>query len=112
MAKKTPKQLDEEIDAYLRHEKIGPRVLRPAPKWDSKFSAWTGGDKGTLYAFPYFDIAANRELVIVKPGTGQSGKAGIIGGIGSGVKAPRIATRAEAETGWQNPLHSGWNVKA
>lgn len=113
MAKKTAKQLDDEIDAYLRGEKYGPRVLAPRPKWDPMLGAWVGGDKRTLYAFEISGVGGRR--VLVAPGTGRTGKAGIVKGapgnpIGPGVGIPRIATLAEAEEHWQRPLHSGWNV--
>lgn len=111
MAKKTPKQLEDDIDAYLRYEKIGPRQAAPAPKWDPKLSAWVGGDKATLYAWHFRDGYSKTDHVIVKPGTGRAGKAGIVSGPGPGVGLPRIATLAEAEEHWQTPLHRGWNVK-
>lgn len=111
MAKKTPKQLDDEIDAFLRGERVGPRELAPPPKWDPKLSAWVGGDKRTLYAFGITDARGNVDRVIVAPGTGRAGKAGIVKGVGPGVRLPRIATFAEAEEHWQKPLHGGWNVR-
>lgn len=110
MAKKTPKQLDADIDAYLRGERVGPRELAPAPVFDQKLGAWVGGDKRTLYAFP-ITWPDGSERVVVAPGAGTRGKAGIIKGVGGGTRKPRIATYAEAEEHWQKPLHAAWNVR-
>jgi hypothetical protein len=103
MAKKTPKQLDDEIDAYLRYEKIGPREVRPAPKYDAKKGMWRGGDRRTLYVF----ASPSGSWWRIAPGIGDS-KGGINHGPDTIV---RVATEAEAKEKWQNPLHSGWNVR-
>lgn len=104
MAKKTPKQLDDEIDAYLRHDRIGPRQQAKAPKYNAKKGGWTGGDTRTLYRFDGGGSGAGAWWRVT-PGMGPRGV------INHGPETRvRIATKAEAEEKWQNPLHSGWNV--
>jgi hypothetical protein len=64
---------------------------------------WEGGDSRTLYAF----IDKRTGTVKVRPGALSEHA---VCGIGPECDV-RIATRTEAETHWQNPLHSGWKVK-
>lgn len=106
MPKKTAKQLDDEIDRYLRGELKGPRVLAPPPKFNAKKGAWYGGDRRTLYTFTIDGPMAGQK--VVRPGGGDSKSPTLNAGPGSSV---RIATLAEAEKLWQSPLHEGWNVK-
>lgn len=106
MPKKTPKQLDAEIDSYLRHEKIGPREAFPLPRYSAKKGGWTGGDPRTLYTFSGGG-SGEGAWWRVAPGMGARGGA-IVHGPDTRV---RVATRAEAEEKWQSPLHAGWNVK-
>ncbi len=103
MAKKTQKQLDDEIDAFLRHDRVGPRERRGLPKYSAKKGGWTGGDTRTLYAFS----SPSGSWLRVIPGMG--GKGVVVHGPETIV---RVATKAEAEEKWQNPLHGGWNVDA
>lgn len=100
--KKTAKQLDAEITSYLRHEKIGPREVAPPPKFNVKKGSWIGGDSRTLYTFKN----ATTGQYLVRPGAGPGGK---INEVGASAYV-RVATKAEAEHDWQNPLHAGWNV--
>lgn len=58
---------------------------------------WVGGDSRTLYAMT--DRLTGR--TIVRPGGGMRG-------VGPNADV-RVATRTEAEEGWQNPLR-GWTV--
>jgi len=105
MPKKTPRQLDDEIDAYLRYERVGPRERRGLPKYSAKLGGWVGGDKRTLYTFS----SPSGSWWRVAPGNGGEGgaKQVIVHGPDTIV---RVATKAEAEEKWQNPLHGGWNV--
>jgi hypothetical protein len=59
---------------------------------------WTPGDGDTLYAIT--DTRTGRTFV--RPGHEFRG-------IGPEATI-RVATRAEAEMHWQNPLHKGWKV--
>ena len=103
MAKKTQKQLDDEIDAYLRGSRVGPRERRGLPKYSAKKGGWTGGDTRTLYTFS----SPSGSWWRVAPGMGAKGT------INHGPDTiVRVATQAEAEEKWQKPLHSGWNVDA
>jgi len=72
------------------------------PSYDEQHG-WMGGDSKTLYAFT--DKRTGK--VTVRPGGGR-GKPGLhhIGPEAS----VRVATRAEAEAHWQDPLHPGWVV--
>lgn len=64
----------------------------------SERKGWTGADARTLYA-----ITDKRTGTIeVLPGDQ-------LGGVGP-VVTIRVATRIEAEYGWQRPLHAGWTV--
>jgi hypothetical protein len=72
------------------------------PRWNNRAGAWLGGDADTLYAFT--DPVTG--LIKVRPGRGGMGKV-VHGGYGLTVA---VATRAEAETLWQSPLHAGWKV--
>ena len=103
--KKTPKQLDAEIDAYRRGEKIGPREVHPLPRYNVKKGAWTGGDVHTLYRI---DGGGNGETAWWRVVPGQ-GTRGVIN-YGPNIRV-RVATKAEAEEKWQNPLNSGWTVR-
>lgn len=67
------------------------------PRYTSRHG-WTGGDSRTLYAF----TDARSGDVTVRPG-------GSATGIGPACSVA-IATRAQAESLWQSPLHSGWRV--
>lgn len=100
--KKTAKQLDAEIAAYLRYEKIGPRQFASMPKYNAKKGVWIGGDSRMLYTFS--DPDTGRWMV--RPGAGPTGKITDVGGRA----LVRVATKAEAEREWQNPLHAGWTV--
>ena len=68
------------------------------PRWNDRRGEWVGGDSRTLYAF-----------------TGRvTGQTAVYPG---GYRFPfgpevdvRMATRAEAERLWQDPLHSGWRT--
>lgn len=74
-------------------------VTRAALPRYSEARGWRGGAKNTLYAIT--DRRTGR--VIVRPRENMRG-------VGPEVTV-RLATRAEAETHWQRPLHSGWKVK-
>lgn len=73
------------------------------PRYNARRGRWIGGDSRTLYTF-----------------TGrQTGGVGVYpgGGVGTNLLMNwgpdadvRVATRAEAEEHWQNPLHVGWKV--
>lgn len=67
------------------------------PKYTEK-RGWVGGDSRTLYAF----TDERTGQVHVYPG-------GAARGVGPACTV-RVATRSEAEAGWQNPLHAGWKV--
>lgn len=71
------------------------------PTYDER-KGWTGGDSRTLYAFTDRRTGG----VTILPGPGAQG----ITAIGPEVTV-RVATRAEAEEGWQSPLHRGWTVR-
>lgn len=101
--RKTARQLEDDIDTYLRGEKSGPRQVAPSPKYDPKRGAWYGGDRKTLYTFT--DPATGN--MVVRPGGGVSKSSVLLAGPQARV---RIATKAEAERLWQSPLHSGWLV--
>jgi hypothetical protein len=103
--KKTPKQLDAEIDAFRRGEKVGPVEAHPLPRYNAKKGGWTGGDTRTLYRFDGGDDG-EKAWWRVSPGQGTRGV--IVHGPNTRV---RVATKAEAEEKWQNPLHAGWTVK-
>lgn len=64
----------------------------------SEEKGWTGGDSRTLYHIT--DVRTDQSKV--RPGPFL--------GVGPMVRI-RVATRAEAEEGWQKPLHSGWKVE-
>lgn len=68
-----------------------------APKY-TEARGWAGGDPRRLYAIT--DRRTGR--MIVRP-------VETMNGIGPEVII-RPATKQEAETHWQNPLHSGWKV--
>jgi hypothetical protein len=106
MARKSPKDLDTDIDAYLRGERAGPREVHPLPRYSAKKGGWTGGDKHTLYRY---DGGGNSEVAWWRVVPGQ-GTVGVISH-GPGTRV-RVATKAEAEEKWQNPLHAGWTVTA
>lgn len=72
------------------------------PRWDDK-KGWVGGDSRTLYAF----VDKRTGNVRVAPGGGPRGK---VSGAGGDHADVRIATRAEGEKHWQDPLHSGWKT--
>lgn len=69
------------------------------PRWNDK-RGWTGGDTRTLYAFT--DKRTGR--VVVYPGGSVSR------GVGPEMTV-RVATRAEAQQRWQDPLNPGWKVE-
>lgn len=70
------------------------------PRYNGRTRKWGGGDRATLYA--YTDTRTGQ--VFVRPCYALGAMAGPPDG------QVRVATRAEAESGWQNPLHSGWKV--
>lgn len=72
------------------------------PTYDER-RGWIGGDSKTLYAF----TDKRTGSVTVRPGGGPR-KPGLHR-IGPEATV-RIATRAEAEAHWQDPLHPGWVV--
>lgn len=69
------------------------------PTWNEKDTEWQGGDTRTLFAF----VDERTGSVEVRPGQ-QFHR-----GVGPAC-AVRLATRAEAEAGWQYPLNPRWNV--
>lgn len=73
------------------------------PKYDARRGMWIGGDTRTLYTFTGKVTGG----VGVYPGGGPRGKLLMNWGPEATV---RLATRAEAEEHWQNPLHAGWKV--
>lgn len=85
-------------------DKQGNKSLVALPRFRPKQGAWTGGDSNTLYAFT--DKLTGR--VVVRPGGGSATRS-LMRGIGPEAEV-RVATRAEAEEKWQNPLHGGWKV--
>lgn len=62
-------------------------------------NGWSGGDSRTLYTFRDKRTGS----VTVRPG-------GDARGVGPECDV-RVATKAEAEAHWQNPLHSGWKTE-
>lgn len=83
--------------------KSAPRKKVSLPRYDEK-RGWTGGDSRTLYMFTDRRTGTRD----VHPGGGGAGKKLLMHW---GPEADvRVATRSEAETHWQNPLHAGWNV--
>lgn len=69
------------------------------PRWDDR-KGWTGGELHRLYAF----TCLHTGQVQIRP-------AGLRPGDSPGPNCDvRPARRAEAEEGWQRPLHSGWKV--
>lgn len=74
------------------------RAARVSEPRYSEGKGWTGGDTRTLYAIT--DVRTGN--VTVRPGKSFAG-------VGPACTI-RIATRLEAETEWQSPLHAGWKV--
>ena len=72
------------------------------PRYDER-RGWIGGDSRTLYAFT--DRRTGR--VFVYPGGGAGKK--LLMHVGPEADVRR-ATRSEAESLWQTPLHAGWKV--
>lgn len=74
--------------------------LRKTPRLPqySEKKGWHGGDRKTLFALT--DKRTGK--VMVRP-------AGFMRGIGSEADI-RVATKEEAKTLWQDPLHPGWKV--
>lgn len=107
MAKKTPKQLDDEIYEWRRSHRAGPVEAFSPPRYSAKKGGWTGGDPHTLYRFSGGGgVGDERAWWRVVPGQGSRGVINHNDRV-----SVRVATRAEAEEKWQNPLHSGWTVK-
>jgi hypothetical protein len=90
--------LIEDRDEIVRQMSGKPVSL---PRWSEK-RGWHGGDRRTLYLFslprPDGVIASN-----VYPGDRLPEAADHRSSV-------RVATRAEAEEMYQDPLHVGWNV--
>ena len=72
------------------------------PRYDDR-RGWIGGDSKTLYAF----TDRRTGSVAVYPGGGAGKKLAMHVGPEANV---RLATRSEAESLWQSPLHAGWKV--
>ncbi len=72
------------------------------PRWNNRRCGWIGGDAETLFAFT--DPATGQ--ITIRPGRGGVG----IVTYQSPLVTVRVATRSEAETLWQAPLHPLWKV--
>lgn len=82
--------------------KTAARKKADLPRYDER-RGWIGGDSRTLYAF------TDRRTgdVFVYPGGGAGKKLLMHAGPEADV---RVASRSEAESLWQSPLHVGWKV--
>lgn len=75
-------------------------MSKKLPHYNEKTTRWVGGDSRTLYLFT--DKRNHNEFVC-------SGDRNSLRTLGPALDV-RVATRAEAEEHWQNPLHSGWKT--
>lgn len=76
----------------------------PLPQYSER-RGWVGGDSRALYAF----TDKRTGTVHVHPGGGKGKK--LLRGVGGPEQRVRLATRAEAQKHWQDPLHAGWKVR-
>lgn len=74
------------------------------PKYNFAKGYWMNGHPSTLYTF----VDRQTRQFIVRPG--ERGRHTIGPAIGPECDV-RVATRAEAEEKWQNPLNPGWTVE-
>lgn len=81
-------------------DRSGAKSTVTLPRFRPKQGTWTGGDSMTLYAF----TSKVTGKTFVRPGHKHDMRT-----IGPDAEV-RVATKAEAEELWQNPLHSGWKV--
>lgn len=86
-------------------DRSGVKSKVSVPSFKPKSGKWTGGDSKTLYAFTDINTATGKPFVVVNPGKYPEA----MRQVGPEAKA-RVATKAEAEEYWQNPLHSGWKT--
>ena len=82
-------------------DKAGAKSTVTTPKFRPKLGRWAGGNSRTLYTFT--DETTGR--TVVRPGHNKL----VLGSIGPEAKV-RVATKAEAEEHWQDPLHEGWKT--
>ena len=82
--------------------KSSTRKKTSLPRYDER-RGWVGGDSRTLYAF----TDRRTGSVSVYPGGGVGKK--LVMHVGPEADV-RLATRSEAESSWQRPLHVGWKV--
>lgn len=92
---------DGKDDAASSSPEVRNAARRPRntlPRYDKRKGMWRGGDSRTIYAF----TSPETGRTWVMPGQYTMNW-------GPNVTV-RVATRAEAEELWQNPLHPGWTV--
>lgn len=104
MAKKTTRQLDDEIAAFRLEQyhshRAGPIHAHGLPTFSEKKGGWIGGDTRTLYTFS----APHWTDIVVRNGQGARG----ITSLGNG--KVRVATQAEARKHWSADLDPSWVV--
>ncbi len=89
-------------------DKSGAKSNVTLPRFRPKQGAWTGGDSHTLYAFEDTHSGTGEPFTVVRPGGGTK-TSSYMKGVGPNATV-RVATKAEGEQHWQNPLHSGWKI--
>lgn len=91
----------EAAGQIARGRNPGPKL----PRFDARRGVWVGGDSRTLYAYTDHRTGS----VSIHPGATSPSRVAI-NAAGPPEGSVRVATRAEAEAGWQSPLHPGWKV--